>query len=386
MRLGVLATHPIQYHAPLYRALAQRLDLSVYFAHQQTAQGQADAGFGVAFEWDVPLLDGYPYQFLTNTSKSPDVSTFRGCSTPDITSIIERERFDAFIVNGWYNQSFWQAIRACWRTGTPLFIRGDSQLSTPRSLPLRLAKEAVYRAFIPRFDAYLVVGERSRAYYLHYGADPARMHFVPHFVDNEAFRSAAARYRAERHAIRAQRGLDPDARVVLFAGKFIPVKRPTDFVEAVALLAQRMPDVQGAMVGAGPMEEEVQAAIARSGAPVRRLGFFNQSEMPEAYALADVLVLPSTTETWGLVVNEAMACGVPAVVSDTVGCSPDLIDPGETGEVFPMGDTEALADALERALHLVGSPRLSQALYAKMQTYSLETAVEGIIAAMQRQA
>ena len=386
MRLGVLATHPIQYHAPLYRALAQRLDLSVYFAHQQTAQGQADAGFGVAFEWDVPLLEGYPYRFLTNRANAPDVNTFWGCSTPEIAGIIERERFDAFLVNGWYNRSFWQAMRACWRAGTPLFVRGDSQLSTPRSLPLRLAKEAIYRTFIPRFDAYLVVGERSRAYYLHYGADPARMHFTPHFIDNEAFRTAAARHRAERRALRMRRGLDADARVVLFAGKFIPVKRPIDFVEAVASLAQRMPDLQGAMVGAGPLEQEVEAAIARTGSPVRTLGFFNQSEMPEAYALADVLVLPSTTETWGLVVNEAMACGLPAVVSDTVGCSPDLIDAGETGEVFPMGDTEALADALERALLLIGSPRLSQALHDKMKIYSLETAVEGIIAAMQRQA
>ena len=202
MRLGVLATHPIQYHAPLYRALAKRIDLEVYFAHQQTAQGQAKAGFGVAFEWDVPLLDGYSYQFLTNRAKNPDVSTFAGCNTPEVADIIARERFDAFLVNGWYNRSFWQAMRACWRTGTPLLVRGDSQLHTPRSSAKRLVKEVVYRAFIPRFDGYLVVGQRAKEYYLNYGARPERIHFVPHFVDNAFFSSSAEHLRAERGALR----------------------------------------------------------------------------------------------------------------------------------------------------------------------------------------
>ena len=95
---------------------------------------------------------------------------------------------------------------------------------------------------------------------------------------------------------------------------------------------------------------------------------------------------PRETETWGLVVNEAMACGLPAVVSEGVGCAPDLIVAGETGEMFPMGDTDALADAMERALLLIGSPPSPRHSTSKMQIYSLETAVEGIIAAMQRQA
>jgi glycosyltransferase involved in cell wall biosynthesis len=383
-RLGVLATHPIQYHAPLYRALAECTDLRVYFAHRQTPQGQADAGFGVAFEWDVPLLDGYDHVFLENTAKEPDVSTFRGCSTPAISRIIEEERFDAFLVSGWYNRSYWQAIRACWRTGTPLFVRGDSQLRTPRSLAKRLAKEAVYRAFIPRFDAYLVVGARARAYYLHYGADPSRMFFAPHFVDNEFFAERASTLRPERADLREGYGLQPTSRVFLFAGKFTSVKRPLDFVEALAALSQRVPGVEGMMVGAGPLGPEVEAAIARTGAPVRTLGFFNQSDMPRAYAAADVLVLPSATETWGLVVNEAMACGLPAVVSDEVGCAPDLIEEGETGEVYSMGDVNALASAMERALLLISSHRVSQALAAKTAAYSLEVAAEGVVGALDR--
>ena len=149
-RLGVLATHPIQYQAPLYRALAERVDLQVYFAHRQTPEGQAKAGFGVAFEWDVPLLDGYEHRFLENRAAEPDVSTFRGCNTPEIGRIIAEERFDAFLVNGWYTKSFWQAMAACWRTGTPLMVRGDSHLGTPRKTWFRMVKEGAYRLFIPK--------------------------------------------------------------------------------------------------------------------------------------------------------------------------------------------------------------------------------------------
>ena len=383
MTLGVLATHPIQYHAPLYRALAQELDLHVYFAHRQTAEGQAAAGFGVAFEWDVPLTEGYAHTFLRNRSRRPGSSTFGGCDTPEIAGVIRSGRFDAFLVTGWNTRSHWQAMAACWRTGTPLLVRGDSHLGTPRSAVKRAAKEVAYRAFIPRFDGYLIVGERAREYLLHYGADRRRMHFAPHFVDAEFFRAQAAA--ADRPALRERYGLAPDSRVVLFAAKFTDVKRPVDFVEAVAEVSRRRGGVEGLMVGDGPLRPEVEAAVARTGAPVRLAGFLNQSEMPGAYALADALALPSATETWGLVVNEAMACGLPVAASDTVGCVPDLVDEGVTGTSYPAGGgAGALAGALERLLPLVENPATRRALASLTETYSLERCVEGVLSGVQR--
>lgn len=379
MKLGVLATHPIQYHAPLYRALARELDLHVYFAHRQTAAGQADAGFGVAFEWDVDLLGGYDHTFLDNRARRPSTDTFAGCSTPQIADVVRAGRFDAFLVTGWYTRSFWQAMAACWRTDTPLLVRGDSHLGTPRAGWKQAVKAVSYHAFIPRFDGYLVVGERAREYYLHYGADESRMYFVPHFVDADFFRTQAEA--ADRPALRVHYGVAPDARVVLFAGKFIDVKRPVEFVEAVAALARREPDVEGVMVGDGPLRPNVEAAIAQTGAPVRLVGFLNQSEMPGAYALADALALPSATETWGLVVNEAMACGLPVAASDAVGCAPDLVD-AATGATYPGGGgAAALADAMTQALALAGRPVTLRALAAKTETYSLEQAVAGTLAA-----
>src|SRR3954471_4092901 len=100
-RLGVLASHPIQYQAPLFRELAKRLDLKVFFAHRQTAQQQAEAGFGTAFDWDVDLLSGYAHMFLENRAPRPGVGRFLGCDTPEVANRIATGRFDAFLVTGW---------------------------------------------------------------------------------------------------------------------------------------------------------------------------------------------------------------------------------------------------------------------------------------------
>src|SRR5262249_54707414 len=157
-----------------------------------------------------------------------NVSDYWGCDTPEIADVIAGERYDAFLVHGWYNRSYWQAIRACWRTGTPLMVRGDSQLPTPRGPLRRFLKRLLYRRFIPRFDAYLVVGQRSREYYRAYGADLERMYFVPHFVDNSYFARAAADLLPRRAELRPRWGLDSDAVVYLFVGKFVTKKRPLD--------------------------------------------------------------------------------------------------------------------------------------------------------------
>lgn len=122
-------------------------------------------------------------------------------------------------------------------------------------------------------------------------------------------------------------------------------------------------------------------AAAEAGIPAHFHGFANQSELPAIYAAADVIVLPSDArETWGLVINEAMACGVPAVVSDTVGCGPDLVERGLTGAVFPLGDLAALARGINSVLAF-DRDRTRRALAERMETYSPTRAAQGIAGA-----
>ncbi len=338
LRVGVLATHPIQYYSPWYRALARSVDLEVFFSHRQSAEEQAAAGFGVEFDWDVPLLDGFQSTFLENAARRPSVNTFWGCHTPDIGDIIRRRGFDAFIVHGWYTRSFWQAMTACWRARTrpsscaatrafrrraPAGGGSSSARSSACSSPGSTATSSSASARVPIS--------------CHYGADPDRCFPAPHAVDNEFFASRAERARLDRPRIRSGLGLPDSAVVFLFTGRFIDRKRPEMFVRAVAAAAkQTARPIAGLMVGDGPLRKETESLVERLGAPVRFAGFLNQTEIVRAYVASDVLVVPSTWETWGLVVNEAMACGLPAVVTEGVGCAGDLVAPGVTGEVVPV--------------------------------------------------
>ena len=178
-RVAVVASHPIQYHAPWFRGLAELVDLEVFFCHRQDGAGQAAAGFGVEFEWDVPLLDGYSHTWLTNRSRNPNVSSFSGCDTPDIADRLERGGFDACIVSGWYLKSYVQAIRACRRCGIPVLVRGDSWLGTSRSAVRTAVKYLPYRWLLTHIDAFLYVGQANREYLRHYGVPESRLFFSP---------------------------------------------------------------------------------------------------------------------------------------------------------------------------------------------------------------
>jgi glycosyltransferase involved in cell wall biosynthesis len=376
VRLGILATHPIQYYAPLYRALASRPDveLTVYFAHRPTPEEQG-VGFGVPFAWDSDLTLGYRNIFLTNCSSGPNRDRFWDYDTPAIRAIVTHGGFDAFLVHGWQTRSYWQAMVACWDAGIPIVVRGDSQLRDDASAAKRLVKRFVYPRFVGRFAACLSVGVRSDEYFRYYGA--RRVVRSPHFVDNAAFAAGAAAARDRRDARRAEWGVAPGAVVALFAGKLIEKKRPADLIAAAA----RVPGVHTVFVGDGALRAQCEARARALGVPATFTGFRNQSEMPATYAAADVLVLPSDRqETWGLVVNEAMASGVPAIVSEAAGCVPDLIIDGQTGYTYRPGDIEALADAL-RTIAGAGAV-MGQAAARHIRGYTVERAAAGVVDAV----
>lgn len=376
MRLAILASHPIQYYAPLYRELAKRVDLTVFYAHRATPAQQAAAGFGAAFDWDVDLFDGYSHSFLRNVAVQPGADHFSGCDTPDIGPAMERENVDALLVMGWHLKTFWQGIFAAKHQRIRLLVRGDSHLGTRRHWSKRAIKRLLYPPLLRLFDAALYVGERNRAYYEHYRYPARRLFFSPHCVDNAWF---AQRATAEaRAALRAHFGVSDDAFVALFAGKLLPFKRPGDVIAAAALCRAGGLPIEVMIAGSGELEESLVAEARRAGVPLHMLGFCNQSKMPLAYAASDVLVLPSNRETWGLVANEALACSRPVIVSDACGCAPDLAAYRGVGATFPVGDVEKLARTLTA---FVDRRRDVPALERAAHQYSLASACNGILAA-----
>jgi glycosyltransferase involved in cell wall biosynthesis len=381
-RLAIVSTHPIQYHAPWFRGLAAHsdLDVHVYFCHQATPQEQARAGFGVEFDWDVDLLAGYPHSFLKNVANPAGHGRFSGFDTPEIGTIIRNRQYDAVLVNGWNYRSAWQAIWAAWRSGVRVFVRGDSHLHIRRSWPVRFAKLLAYRRFVPRFDACLAPGVWSREYFEHYGARPDRIFFVPHVLDLDFIEVESQRLQGHRSRLRRQWFLSDDSVVFLFVGKFTETKCPLDFVRAVCEASKTQMSVAGLMVGDGPLREACEEFARLHRVPVSFAGFLNQSNIVHGYATADVLVLPSLDETWGMVVNEAMACRRPSLISDRVGCGPDLVVPEETGGIFPHNNVPALAAAMVKmARNPAQVARMGENARNRLQRYSVGLAVEGVL-------
>ncbi|MBX3441657.1 MAG: glycosyltransferase family 4 protein [Planctomyces sp.] len=379
VQVAFVTTHPIQYQAPLFRLLAARsdIDLTVLFCHMP-GKDQQGVGFGVQFEWDIPLLDGYRWQLLENVSNDPGSSHFRGCDTPGIGRKLQELQVDAVIVNGWGVKSTVQTLRACRRLGLPCIVRGESNL-----LPRRPRwKQWLQRALVRRYSAQLCIGQRNREFYRHYGIPDRQMFFCPYCVENRRFQVPG---RDERGAaFRERMGIPGDVVCYLFSGKLIPKKHPVDLLDAFRMSVEAGSPAHLMIVGDGPLRPECEAIAARIPGRVHFTGFVNQGEIADAYAAADCLVLPSDCwETWGLVVNEAMASGRPAIVSDQVGCVPDLIRDGETGWKFSHRDWGALANVLrEQASDRDRLHAMGRRAEAHVAGYSPEQAVEGMVEAV----
>ena len=351
--------------------------LHVFFAHRATQTDQAKAGFGVGFDWDVDLVSGYEHVFMTNVARRPGLDRFGGCDTPSVLSHLGSSESDCVLIMGWQFKAYVQAAIAAKRLGLPLLVRGDSQLDTPRGMFKRAAKNLIYPGLLRAFDAALYVGERSKAYWHHYRYPESRLFFSPHCVDNDWF--AARATTATRDALRAKLGISPETKVLLFVGKLQPFKRPTDLVAAAAHLNKMGEQIAVIVAGAGEMADEISQVAKSVGVVAHLLGFCNQTEMPAIYAASDVLVLPSEHETWGLVANEALACGKPIVLADTVGSAPDLAADGSAGRVYPAGNILSLADNI---LDVLNAPPSREMIAAKSEKYSIVAAADGMCDAL----
>lgn len=371
--LAIYATHPIQYYAPLYRELARDPDLrfTVFYGRLPTPSEQGE-GFGVPFAWDVDLRSGYASR-ADRTARA------------DLRKELAAARWDALLLHGWHDPGERAMMAAAFRSGVPVLVRGDTHLRAPRPWWRRALRAIVLRRRLARCAACLAVGAWNAAFYRHFGVPDERIVSSPHCVDNAFFRAEAARLAPRRDALRAAWGASPEETVAAFVGKLIPEKCPADLVAALAIAARAGVRVRGVLAGDGPLRGELEARARASAAPAAFAGFLNQSRVTEVYAAADVVVLPSHSETWGLAVNEALACGKPCFVSDRVGCAPDLVIPGVTGAVFPHGDPKALAVLLEQlAAGALRFPSISSERDALLERHSCPTAARGIVNALRR--
>ena len=348
-------------------------------------RGYQDKGFGVAVKWDVPLLDGYQYEFLPALRDNATQSV----TSPISRGILKRLRgsdgrpaYDLLWVHGYSTVNTMHGMLAAKSLGIPVLLRAESWLRDRSRTGVKLrAKGAFFAGLEQMVDGVLSIGTLNREYWQHYFGDRVPLFDMPYAVDNEFFQKKSRDAAAGRGELMAELKLEAGRKVILFASKLQHRKHCDHLLDAYKQLLAKVdcgPAPYLVIVGDGEAREDLEkAAVGLEG--VRFCGFRNQSELPRFFDLASVFVLPSRHEPWGLIVNEVMNAGRTVIVSDDVGCHPDLITNGVEGFVYPVGDVGALMEALWKVVDTPGlAEQMGQNALARISAWGFEQDVAGL--------
>jgi glycosyltransferase involved in cell wall biosynthesis len=341
-KLAIVTTHPIQYYAPLFALMQQRkrIELKVFYTWGEASLTKFDPGFGKTVVWDLPLLEGYPYEWAANASHAPGSHHFNGIDNPNLIDQIKAFQPDAVLVIGWAYKSHLKAMRY-FKGRIPVYFRGDSTLLDTVPWSKRMIRNVLLRWVYHFVDHAFYVGANNKAYLKKFGLKENQLSFAPHAIDNARF---AKSHQAEAGELREEIGLAENDLLILFAGKFENKKSPLLLLES--FLAQKKMRLHLLFIGNGDLEAALRLNAKKS-TRVHFIAFQNQKFMPVAYQACDLFCLPSKGpgETWGLAVNEAMACGKAILVSDKVGCAIDLVSK-DNGAIFRSEDGKDLEKKL----------------------------------------
>lgn len=323
------------------------MQLKVFYTWEQSQDKVYDPGFGIHRTWDIPLLNGYDYEFVKNISTSPGSSHFKGIINPDIIAKIELYQPDAILVFGWSFVSHLKILKH-FKGKVPVWFRGDSTLLDEQAgLSFKKILRRLFLKWVFRnVDKAFYVGLANKEYFLKHGLKESQLVFAPHAIDNDRFSADEDAHSEHARQWRSELGIKEHEIVFLFAGKLEPKKNPELLIEAF-IKAQR-DNAHLVMVGNGILEKDLKQKYAFE-KRIHFIDFQNQLKMPVVYRLGDVFVLPSQGpgETWGLAINEAMACGRPILASNKCGGASDLVMEGENGFIFHFTDLHLLSSKIQ---------------------------------------
>jgi len=319
----------------------KKIQVKVFYTWEKGAES-FDKGFGKKVAWDIPLLEGYPHEFVSNEGSNR--KDFMGVKNPGLLAAINSWGPDALLVYGWNYRSHLRAIRH-FHKKIPVLFRGDSTLLDERPGIKRMLRRSLLRWIYSHVDKILYVGTQNKAYFSKHGVSDSKLHFVPHAIDNSRFIQNEEKHQGTALQLLQDAGITDNAIRVLYVGKLQPKKNPALLVDVFT--RPEFSNMRLLLVGDGE-QKEMLVEKAKDFPNIHFLPFQNQSTMPAVYRMGDIYCLPSQGpgETWGLAVNEAMASGRPVVVSDKVGCAADLVRNDHNGYVFPSGNAASLQSAL----------------------------------------
>ncbi len=371
VRAAVVSPEPTPYRSPLFDRVAARpeVDLTVVYA----AETVADRRWSVEPQHRAVFLEGVRIPFLRRLLHH-DYAV-----TPGIRRVLREAQPEVVVITGWSTFASQAALAWCRARHVPYLLLVSSHDAGPRSGWRRMVKGAIVPRIVRGAAGALVLGTLSRDSLVARGARPDSVRVFANTVDVEAWGRRADELRTRRSALRLELGAGEDDVVVLSVARLAREKGLDTLIRAVVAAADSR--VLLAVVGHGPDGPELERLATELGIRVRLLGDVPWDQLSEMYVAADVFALLSSREPWGVVVNEAAACGLPLVLSDQVGAAYDLLRDGENGALVAVGDVGAAAAAIRR---LAADPALRRAQGARsrelMADWGYEPSVEAFVA------
>lgn len=374
-KIAIIATHPIQYYAPVFKLLSKKIQVKVFYTSGDQVMNKYDHGFKQNITWDIPLTDGYDHEFLENVATDKGTHHFKGIINPNSIAQIKTFKPDAVLVYGWANKSHLKIMRH-FKGKIPVYFRGDSTLLDQQPGFKNIIRSIFLRWVYKHVDTAFYVGSANKAYFKKYGLKEKQLVFAPHAIDNMRF---AISRKAEADQLRKELNIHEEDILILFAGKLEPKKNPELLL--AAFMQINAPHIHLLFVGNGVLEKQLKLKVENDQlGNVHFMSFQNQTQMPVVYQACDLFCLPSKGpgETWGLAVNEAMAAGKATLVSDKVGCAIDLVTK-DTGAIFKSGD---LTDLSQKLIALTKDKVIlknnGQNAFKAIQNWSFEQQVSAI--------
>lgn len=334
IRVCVVSPEPTPYRAPLFDRISEveGLDLTVVYAAATISSR----------EWTIPLahravvLRGW--HVPTGRLLYHDYPL-----TPQVWPMLTRLRPDVVVVPGWSLFAAHAAILWCRFHRIPYLITSESHALEPRPRWTEALKAIILPRIVVPAAGYLVTGRLSGMFLQRYGADGSRVRLFANTPDAESLMAKAERRSARRDDVRRAYGFGPNDVVVVSVARLLPQKAPDVLVRAVARSSVPM---KLFFVGSGPERAKLEALARDEAVDATFAGHLEGDELVDAYLAADIFALLSRREPWGVVVNEALASGLPVVLSNRVGAGYDLVEPEENGLVVPVDDVASAARAL----------------------------------------
>jgi glycosyltransferase involved in cell wall biosynthesis len=337
MHLAVVTPQPTPYRDPFWNTVAAQpgVELDVYYCYAK----------GEDRPWDVD----WPWRFRGEVlSGRALLGDHNGYWNPLILKRLRQRKYDAIIIGGYNHLTMLAAAWYARQRRIPFYLMSEVYLKQPRSAWRKLLKGPFLRYLLRQAAGGLPTGTLAREYLEYYGMSRERTCFVPNAPDIEGLRQRAEVFWGEpKRDVRKKLGLD-ESSMVLFVGRLLALKNIHVLINAFIRLPK---DLAGQLViiGDGPEKKRLMG-LCHKLAHTERVkfpGFISPHELVRWYCAADLFVLPSSDETWGVVVLESLACGTPVIVSDMVGSGPDVINTPEVGSIVPANDVASLARAME---------------------------------------